>query len=88
MHPRYFGPLIVISRNRGGAYILAEMNGAVLTRPIGAFRVIPYFPRRTITLPPLNDAFDISTDELRRREQSVDPDEELAPPLEDESAED
>ena len=64
------------------------MNGAVLTRPIGAFCVIPYFPRCTITLPPLDDAFDISTDELRRREQSVDPDEELAPPLEDESAED
>jgi transposase InsO family protein len=78
MRPRYIGPMIVISRNRGGAYILAEMNGAVLARPIGAFRVIPYFPRQTIALPPLEDLLDISTDELRRREQSTEPDEEFA----------
>jgi hypothetical protein len=70
--------MIVISRNRGGAYILAEMNGAVLARPIGAFRIIPYFPRQTIALPPLEDLLDISTDELRRREQSTEPDEEFA----------
>jgi hypothetical protein len=58
------------------------MNGAVLNRPIGAFRVIPYYPRRTITLPPLADVLDISTEELRRREQSDDADEELDPPSE------
>ena len=83
MRPRYIGPMIIISRNRGGAYILAEMNGAVLGRPIGAFRVIPYYPRRTITLPPLKDVLDISTDELRRREESVEADAELAPPHEE-----
>ena len=83
MRPRYLGPMIVISRNRGGAYIIAEMNGAVLARPIGAFRVIPYYPRRTITLPPLEDVLDISTDELRRREESMDPDEELSAPAPD-----
>ena len=43
--PRYLGPLVVVSRNRGGAYILAELDGAVLDRPIAARRVIPYFAR-------------------------------------------
>ena len=65
MRPRYIGPMIVVSRNRGGAYILAEMNGAVLSRPIGAFHIILYFPQCTITLPPLKDVLDIFTDELQ-----------------------
>ena len=30
LKPRYLGPFIVVSRNKGGAYILADLNGAVL----------------------------------------------------------
>ena len=37
MKQRYLGPLVVVSRNKGGAYVLAELNGAVLDRPIVAF---------------------------------------------------
>ena len=59
------------------------MNGAVLARLIGAFRVIPYFPRRSITLPSLEDVLDISTDELRHCKQSVEPDAEFDAPLDD-----
>jgi hypothetical protein len=42
MHPRYLGPLIVVARNFGGAYVLCELDSAVLHRPITAFRILPY----------------------------------------------
>ncbi|KAH7916899.1 hypothetical protein BV22DRAFT_1027266, partial [Leucogyrophana mollusca] len=37
MRPRYLGPVIVLSRNRGGAYILAKLDGSVFDRPTAAF---------------------------------------------------
>ena len=48
MRPRYFGPMIVVTRNRGGAYILCDLDGTVAHSPIAAFRLVPYFPRREI----------------------------------------
>jgi hypothetical protein len=42
MHARYIGPLIVVSRNYGGAYILSELDSTVLHRPIAAFCLLPY----------------------------------------------
>jgi Integrase zinc binding domain/RNase H-like domain found in reverse transcriptase len=76
MRPRYIGPLVVISRNKGGAYIICELNGSVFDRPIAAFRVIPYFARKSITLPDLDDFLDIPTDRLGDMEASevTDPD--------------
>ena len=78
MRPRYIGPLIVISRNKGGAYIICELNGSVFDRPIAAFRVVPYFARRSLTLPNLNDFIDIPADRLVDMESSdvVDPEED------------
>ena len=43
MRPRYLGPLIVLARNKGEAYIIAELDGLVFDRPIAAFHIIPYF---------------------------------------------
>jgi hypothetical protein len=51
MRPHYVGPLIIVARNFGGAYILCELDGSVLHRPITAFRVIPYFARKSLPLP-------------------------------------
>jgi hypothetical protein len=65
MRPRYLGPLIVISRNRGGAYILAELDGSLFDRPIAAFRLIPYFYRAKIDLPPLDQLLDVSQQRLQ-----------------------
>ena len=60
MRARYLGPLIVMSRNKGGAYIITKLNGSVFDRPVAAFRVIPYFARTLIAIPPLDELFDIS----------------------------
>ncbi|ETW86547.1 hypothetical protein HETIRDRAFT_42345, partial [Heterobasidion irregulare TC 32-1] len=38
MHPHHSGPLLVISRNQGGAYILAKLDGSVFDWPVAAFR--------------------------------------------------
>ena len=80
MRARYLGPLIVISRNQGGAYIIAELDGSVFDRPIAAFRVIPYFARRRLDLPPLQNILDISQQRLTEMEQSDDIDTDDGPP--------
>jgi hypothetical protein len=79
MRPRYLGPLIVISRNRGGAYILAELDGTLFDRPTAAFRVIPYFARKKIDLPPLEELLDVSNERLQELRNSTvsDPEGEL-----------
>ncbi len=79
MKLRYLGPLIVISKNKGGAYIIAELDGTLFDRPIAAFRLVPYFARKRIPLPPLKDLLDISKERLDelRKSTSADLDELL-----------
>lgn len=59
MRARYYGPMVVISKNRGGAYVLSELNGTLFHRPYAAFRLIPFFARRAIPLPPLAEFLDV-----------------------------
>jgi hypothetical protein len=42
--PCYLGPMIVVCRTKGGAYILAELDGAVSKLRYAAFRLLPYLP--------------------------------------------
>jgi hypothetical protein len=68
MKPQYLGPLIIISRNRGGAYIVAELDGSVFDRPVAAFRLIPYFARAVIPIP--EDLLDVNQQRIRKMELS------------------
>ena len=63
MRARYLGPLIVVARNKGGAYVLAELDGSVLHCPVAAFRIIPYFAREKINIP--QSVLDIDEERLR-----------------------
>ena len=71
MKPRYLGLYTVVARNRGGAYILAELNGAVFDRPVAAFRVIPYLARaEPLSVP--SDVLDVNDDALEALQDSDD----------------
>jgi hypothetical protein len=72
MRARYIGPLIVVSRNYGGAYILSELDSTVLHRPIAALRLLPYFAYKSIPLPP--DIIDIDDTYIQEMEHSLDTD--------------
>jgi hypothetical protein len=69
MRARYIGPLIVVLCNYGGAYILAELDGTVLHRPIAAFRLLLYFTCKSIPLPP--DIINIKNTHLQEMEHSL-----------------
>ena len=78
MCARYLGPCIILSRNKGGAYILAELDGSVFDCPVAAFRVIPYFARTKLELPPLEDLIDVSLSRLQQMKDTTykDPDDD------------
>lgn len=61
-YPRYLGPFVVVRRNLGGAYTLAEMDGTISNLRIAAKRVIPYHIRSTVQLPEPNVPLDTIND--------------------------
>ena len=60
IRPQYFGPMLVISRNCSGAYIICNMNGTLMYTPVVAFWVIPYFAQKHIKLLDIEQHIDVS----------------------------
>ena len=75
MKPRYLGPMVVVTRNKCGAYILAELDGSVYQNKVGAFRVIPYYPRKAIAMgKDGNTGFDLDEAAIQELAKSTDED--------------
>jgi hypothetical protein len=76
MRPRYFGPMVVVSRNKGGTYIICDLDGTLAHAPVAAFRVVPYFAQSQIDIPDLEQHIDVGVARLRELERSTtaDPD--------------
>jgi hypothetical protein len=49
--PRYLGPMVVVRKTQGMSYIVAELDGAQSQLRVAGFRLIPYFPRTSTTVP-------------------------------------
>ena len=63
--------MIIISRNRSGAYIICELNGTLLHSPITAHWAVPYFAQDYIEIPDLQQHVDISVTRLCALKQSM-----------------
>ncbi|EIN13157.1 hypothetical protein PUNSTDRAFT_22626, partial [Punctularia strigosozonata HHB-11173 SS5] len=49
-NPRYLGPMVVVRRNAGGAYVLAELDGSLSRLRYAAARLYPFTPRPHISV--------------------------------------
>ena len=49
--PRYLGPMVVVRKTQGMSYIVAKLDGAQSQLRVAGFRLIPYFPRTSTSVP-------------------------------------
>lgn len=49
--PRYLGPYVVVRKNQGGSYVLAELDGTVSDISYAGFRLLPYYARKCSSVP-------------------------------------
>jgi hypothetical protein len=77
-NPRYLGPMVVVRRNTGGAYLLAELDGSLSRLRYAAARLVP-FHARTNTSVNISHLTGLSLDDLNmateeEREEDQPPD--------------
>ena len=76
MKPRYLGPMVVVRKLQGGAYILAELDSSVWQNKVAAFRVLLYLSRRKLNFnSEVKELLDASEESLL--ELTIEPDREV-----------
>jgi len=75
MKPRYLGPMVVMRKSQGGAYILAELDGSVWQNKVAAFRVLLYLSRKKLNFnSEVKELLDTSKENLREFAAELDRD--------------
>jgi len=65
MKPRYLGPMVIVRKLQGGAYMLAELDGSVWQNRVATFRVLPYLSRKKLDFnSEVKDLLDASEESL------------------------
>ena len=77
MRPQYFRPMVVISRNKGRAYIICDLDSTLGHALIAAFRVVPYLAREKFELPDIEQYIDVSVSRLQELENMTNPDPDI-----------
>ena len=61
--------MVVVSRNKGGAYIVCDMDSTLAHAPIAAFRLLPYFAQDVLIIPDLVQYLNVSATRLCEMER-------------------
>ena len=61
--PRYVGPMVVVRKTIGTSYLVAELDGTQSQLRVAGFRLIPYFPRSSSSIPIVSGLDDDSDDD-------------------------
>src|SRR5258708_21192255 len=66
--------MIVVSCNKGSMYIICDLDGTLAHAPVAAFRVVPYFDRKSLDIPDIQQHIDVTMAHLRQMERTLDAD--------------
>ena len=71
--PCFLGPMVVVHHTKGGAYILAELNGAISRLRYAAFHIIPYLARFPDRIPVTSLLDKVELEDVQLRSESFPP---------------
>ncbi len=66
--------MIIVSHNKGSAYILCDLDGTLAHTPVAAFRVVPYFAQKSLDIPNIQQHIDVTAARLKQMERTPDAD--------------
>src|SRR5882724_1268400 len=75
--PHFLGPMVIVHHTKGGAYILAELNGAISRLQYAAFRIIPYLTRFTDRVPVTSLLDEAELEDIQLHSESFPPTDDL-----------